>query len=80
VDLRIKAASALVHERIDRQEFEGMAELREAIDALLREREFIRSIRTWPWRPSTLTGLLSAVVLPAVAGLLIEIASRFISF
>jgi hypothetical protein len=80
VNLRMKATCGLMHERIDRQEFEGMAELRETIEGLLRERAFIQSIRTWPWRPRTLTGLLSAVLLPALAGLLIEIASRFISF
>jgi hypothetical protein len=80
VNHRIRATFDLLHSKIDRQDFADVAELRETIEGLVTEREFIQSIRTWPWRPSTLTGLLSALVLPVLAGLLLEIASRFISF
>jgi len=79
VNLRIETTFDLIHSRIDEQEFKDIVELRETIDSLKIEKEFIESIRTWPWRPGTLTGLLSAVVLPLLVNLLIDIVFKFIT-
>jgi hypothetical protein len=79
VNLRIQTTFDLIHSRIDEQEFKDIVELRETIDSLKIEKEFIESIRTWPWRPGTLTGLLSAVVLPLLVNLLIDIVFKFIT-
>jgi hypothetical protein len=78
VNLRIETTFALLHTRIDQQEFRRIVELREAIQGLMIEKGFIESLRTWPWKRSTLTGLLSVVVLPLLISVLTELLSRFI--
>lgn len=80
VNLRIETTFILLHARIDEQEFKNIVELREALQSLIIEKDFIDSLRTWPWKPSTLTGLLSIVVFPLLVGLLLEIASKIIDF
>lgn len=79
VNLRIETTFNLLHVRIDQQEFRNIVELRETLQSLMIEKDFIDSLRTWPWKPSTLTGLLSVVVFPLFVGLLLEIASKFIA-
>jgi len=78
VNLRIETTFDLLHARIDRQEFRRIVELREALQGLMIEKGFIESLRTWPWKPSTLTALLSVVVLPLLVSLLTELVSRLI--
>lgn len=80
VSLRIKDLFELIHSRMDQHELKDIAELREALDALKAEREYTESIRTWPWRPATLTGVLTAVVLPLLIGLLLELLPRLLNF
>ena len=80
ISLRIKDTFQLIHSRMDHQELEDIAELRAALDALRAEREYIESIRTWPWRPATLTGVLTAIVLPLLIGLLLDVVRRFVHF
>jgi hypothetical protein len=80
VSLRIKNMFELIHSRLDEHELKDIAELRGALDALRAEREYIESIRTWPWRPATLTGVLTAIVLPLLIGLLLKVLSRLLNF
>jgi hypothetical protein len=80
VNLRIETTFAILHARIDQQEFRHIIELREALQSLMIEKGYIESLRTWPWKPSTLTGLLSVVVLPLLISLFTELVSRFIDF
>jgi hypothetical protein len=80
VSFRIETTFNLLHARVDRQEFRCIVELRETLQSLVIGKEFIESLRTWPWERSTLTGLLSVFVLPLVVGLAIEIVSKFIPF
>ena len=70
---RIEAALAQLHQRLDQNEFGEMELLHNAIDGLTDERDILAKIPTWPWKSSTLTGFLSAIVLPVVL-LLIQIA------
>jgi hypothetical protein len=80
VSLRIKDLFELMNSRIDQHELEDIVALRAALDALRAERDFIESIRTWPWRPATLTGVLSALALPLLIGLLVQILPRLLKF
>jgi hypothetical protein len=80
VSLRIKDMFELIHSRMDQHELKDILELRGALDALRAEREYIESIRTWPWRPATLTGVLTAIVLPLLIGLLLKVLSRLLNF
>jgi hypothetical protein len=80
VSLRIKDLFEAIHSSMDQHELKDIAELREALDALRAESEYIASIRTWPWRPITLTGVLTAIFLPLLIGLLREILLRLLNF
>lgn len=80
VNLRIEKTFHLLHARVDQEEFSHIVDLRDALQSLMIEKGVIESLRTWPWRPSTLTGVLSVVVLPLLVSFLTEILSRFIDF
>lgn len=77
-NLRIEHTFALLHARIDQQEFQHIVQLRETLQSLMIEKGFIESLRTWPWKPGTLTGLLSVIVLPLLISLVTEIITRFV--
>jgi hypothetical protein len=78
VNQRIKMAFNILHKKIDNQEYNEIKELREVIESLKSEKAFIESIRTWPWKPRTLTGLLSLVLLPLLGNVLIEVVTKLI--
>lgn len=78
VIVRIDATFKILHERVDKQETSRINELRETLQSLMIEKEFIDSLRTWPWKPGTLTGLLSMLLFPLLAGIVIEIISKLI--
>jgi hypothetical protein len=80
INLRIKSNFELLHSRMDDQKYKEIVYVREMMESLQVERKFIKSTRTWPWQTSTLTGLLSAVVLPTLGSLLIECITKFITF
>jgi hypothetical protein len=53
-----------VHAPLERQEM-GRMEQFESTQALLHaEREVLSKLPTWPWRPETLRGFLSAIAAP----------------
>ena len=79
VNLRIRTNFDLLHSKMDNHEYKNISDIRELIAGLQIEREDIKSISTWPWQTSTLTGLFTAVLLPALVGFLISIFDRFIS-
>ena len=78
VSLRIKDMFERIHSRLDQHELEDIAELRQALDSLKAERDYIESMRTWPWRPATLTGVLTAIVSPLLIGLLLQFLPRLL--
>lgn len=79
-NLRIRTNFDLLHSKMDNYEYQNVADIREMIASLQMERENIQSISTWPWQTSTITGLLSAIVLPILVGFLISIFDKFINF
>lgn len=80
VNRRIETTFGLFHARIDQQEFEHIAEIREAIQSLILEKEFASSLRTWPWQPGTFRGLLTLLLAPLILDLFVMILSKFITF
>ncbi len=70
---RVESALSQLHQRLDQNEFSEMELLHNAIGGLTAERDILAKISTWPWNASTLTGFLSATVLPIVL-LVIQIA------
>jgi len=45
---------------------------------LLKEKETIEDLSTWPWRRSTLNGLISAILLPIVLSVLRDVISGWL--
>jgi len=80
VNLRIRTNFDLINAKMDQRDYQDIAGIREMSLILQLEKDTIRSIRTWPWQTSTITGVLSAVVLPVVVGFLISIIDRFLNF
>jgi hypothetical protein len=78
VNFRIKANFDLLHSKMDNDEYKNIADIREMIATLQLERENIKSISTWPWRAGTLSGLLTAIVLPILGSFLIDLVNKFI--
>lgn len=79
VNLRIRANFDLLHSKSDNHEYQNIADIRQMIESLQLEEERIKSMGTLPWRPGTLTGLLTAVLLPVLTSFLIDIVNKFIN-
>lgn len=63
-DLRVESALGRLHRVADDQELRGASELHDVLEGLNVEGAILEKTRTWPWSTATLTGFLSAIVLP----------------
>ncbi len=63
---RLRSAGAELHQRIDREHYQGMDELNKALAGLEIERNMIATMPTWPWQPETFRWVLAAMILPVV--------------
>jgi hypothetical protein len=62
--IRLEAAMADLHQRVDDGALEAMDDLNKTITSLELERNLLDKIPTWPWRPDTVRLLLTALALP----------------
>lgn len=62
--IRLEAAIAELHERVDSQRLEGMDDLNKTIASLGTELDLLEGIPTWPWQPETVRLLITALALP----------------
>ena len=62
----------------DKKDFENTNSMIAVHSVLLKEKETIEDLSTWPWRPSTLNGLLSAILLPIVLTILRDVISGWL--
>ena len=62
----------------EQQAYEDVGGMRTVFSTLREEKETIHGLSTWPWRPGTLTGLLSALFLPIILALLRDVILRFL--
>jgi hypothetical protein len=62
-----------LHRYVDENKIEEAEQFSNTLIGLKTEREILTGISTWPWSTDTLTGFLSAIVLPIVL-LLVQIA------
>jgi hypothetical protein len=65
-DERIKSTLARLHHALDQDQLGNVSQLNDVLDGLDKEGGILGKIRTWPWSTGTLTGFLSAIVLPIV--------------
>ena len=61
---RIKETREQFHKHLEAMDLASMDAMNKALSSLVLEEEYIRKIRTWPWDPSTLNAVLTAVFLP----------------
>lgn len=52
--------------RIERSELDGLGDLQAALEGAFLTRDQVRSVSAWPWRPATLSGVLTALLAPLV--------------
>lgn len=72
----LRAASDRLHNRVRSDNYQGMGDTNDAIEALIRERGLIEKISTWPWDPRTLRGFASALLLPIFLWLVTRLLER----
>lgn len=72
----IQSASDDLHSKVRRRDYEEFKGIEDTIAALIRERELLQSVPTWPWNPRTIRGFASALVLPIVLWLITRLLER----
>ncbi|MEJ2757604.1 MAG: hypothetical protein P8046_03890 [Anaerolineales bacterium] len=76
---RIKSILREIHRAaLDRKDFEHTGAMISVHTVLLKEKEAIDSLNTWPRRPGTFRGLLSALLLPVVLSILRDVITGWI--
>jgi hypothetical protein len=60
----LETATDRLHDQVRSNSYTDMSETNHAIEALMRERELIKSVSTWPWDPRTIRNFASALLLP----------------
>lgn len=69
---RIELKLEKLHDNVDGNDLEEAGRVSSALGGLHIEQQILAGISTWPWRGGTLTGFLTAIVLP-IALLLLQI-------
>jgi len=75
--LRFETLLARLHERVERNELTDADKLNAQIASVTAEREAVGRISTWPWAPTTLTGFVSALLLPVLLWVIQRLLARF---
>jgi hypothetical protein len=79
INLHIESTFDLLHTRIAQKDLRQIGEIREAIQSLMIEKEFVGAFRTWPWNPGTFRGVLTLVLAPLLLDLFVMLLSKLIS-
>lgn len=67
-----------LHDQVRSDNYHGMSETKDAIEALIRERELFDRISTWPWDPGTIRGFASTLLLPIFLWLVTRLLERIL--
>lgn len=74
----LQTATDRLHTQVRSGTYENMGDTKDAIAALMRERELIKSVSTWPWDPRTIRGFASALLLPVFLWLITRLLERLL--
>jgi len=74
---RFETLLARLHERVDRGDLADAEKLNAQIASVAAEREAVARISTWPWEPTTLTGFVTALLLPVLLWVLQRVLTRY---
>jgi hypothetical protein len=69
-----------LHDLVRGDEYQDIGATKTAVEALVRERELIGKISTWPWDLSTFRSFTSALLLPIILWLATQLLAKFLSF
>lgn len=75
---RFENLVARVHSGVDANEFQEMDSWNKGLANLVIERETLEKIPTWPWERGTLTGFLTALILPIVLWVITRLLEKFL--
>lgn len=73
----LQVAIDSLHSKVEERDFAEFAGSESAINALIRERELLEKIPTWPWDPRTIRGFGSALLLPIFIWVVTRLLERF---
>jgi hypothetical protein len=79
VERRIESILQKIHHHLDEFDLQTLTGPKTALESLLLERKVLEEIPTWPWQPSTLRSLLSALFLPLLLFLAQLVLERWIT-
>jgi len=65
-----------LHNKVKNKDYENIGEMETAISALVRERERLEKISTWPWDTGTLRSFASSLLLPIFLWLVTRLLER----
>jgi len=77
VDL-LQMTTENLHNTINQGDYENLEGMENAINALIRERELLEKVSTWPWNPATIRSFSSALLLPIFLWLVTQLLDRVI--
>jgi hypothetical protein len=75
----VRAAFERISREQGKKKLDKIGNTRQLVDAVIRKREYIQSISTWPWQSATLRNLLAGVFLPVMIWLIQQGLNRFIN-
>jgi hypothetical protein len=78
VNGHIKTILDRIHQAFEAEDYRETKGLRDTLISLKEEKEMIEAVPTWPWRPSTFRGFVSAIGLPVIIWLIQEFLGQFI--
>jgi hypothetical protein len=79
VNRRLKRGLGSILASADANDPVAMAQFEQTVDSLLKARQIVDGLPTWPWQPATVRGLATAILLPLLLWLLQELLTRFLA-
>jgi hypothetical protein len=73
---RIEVTIAALRSRVDADELDRVAPLKDALEGLIAARHEYLSVSTWPWQRTTLGGVITAVIAPLAVWLVTRVLER----
>ncbi len=78
VNRQVESATRKLHRCLEENDMAPVTQLKDAMLALETERGVLKGIPAWPWDSGTLTGFISAAILPIVLYIIQLVIGRFI--
>lgn len=74
----LQSTSEKLERKIRSEDYTDLQGMETAIKAMIRKREMLEKISTWPWNPGTIRGFASTLLLPVFLWLVTRLLGRFL--